>query len=159
MRPGRSPSRWKRDSGTAGHAASSASPHLRALGALAIVVVVALPVLTLRLGLADAGSDPSGTTTRLAYDLLAKGFGPGFNGPLELVATLHDPPPNCHHSRRLPRRRANSTVSSLSPRRGSVPAATAAVVLVYPSTAPQAAETSTLLHTFARPRHPERRSG
>src|SRR5271154_6486828 len=66
-------------------------PALRALGAIVVVAVIALPVFSLRLGLTDAGSDPSGTTTRLAYDLLAKGFGPGFNGPLELVTTLHSP--------------------------------------------------------------------
>ena len=35
--------------------------------------------------LSDAGNDPAGTT-RKAYDLLADGFGPGFNGPLMLVA-------------------------------------------------------------------------
>jgi RND superfamily putative drug exporter len=53
---------------------------LVALGALAV------PSADLRLGLADAGNDPDGTTSRVAYDLLAKGFGPGFNGPLVIVA-------------------------------------------------------------------------
>jgi RND superfamily putative drug exporter len=51
-----------------------------ALGALTV------PVADLRLGLADAGNDPEGTTSRVAYDLLAEGFGPGFNGPLVIVA-------------------------------------------------------------------------
>jgi len=37
------------------------------------------------------GNDPSPTTTRQAYDLLADGFGPGFNGPLQLVAQTSDP--------------------------------------------------------------------
>ena len=46
------------------------------LGALAV------PALNMRLGFADAGNDPPGTTSRHAYDLLAKGFGPGVNGPL-----------------------------------------------------------------------------
>jgi len=64
---------------------------LRALVALAVVVVVALPVFSLRLGLDDAGTDPTSSLTRQGYDLLARGFGPGFNGPLELVATLHGP--------------------------------------------------------------------
>jgi len=62
---------------------------LPALAALAAVVVIALPVFSLRLGLDDAGSDQSTTTTYQSYELLAKGFGPGFNGPLELVGTLH----------------------------------------------------------------------
>ena len=54
--------------------------------ALIIVVLVALPFFSLRLGSSDQGNDPTGTTTRQAYDLLANGFGPGFNGPLQLVA-------------------------------------------------------------------------
>ncbi|MFI0373015.1 MMPL family transporter [Actinomadura sp. 1N219] len=51
---------------------------------VAAVVLGALagPALTMRLGFADAGNDPSGTTSRQAYDLLAAGFGPGVNGPL-----------------------------------------------------------------------------
>jgi putative drug exporter of the RND superfamily len=61
-------------------------PVLPALVALLIVVLVALPFFSLRLGSSDQGNDPQGTTTRTAYDLLAKGFGPGFNGPLLLVA-------------------------------------------------------------------------
>ncbi|MFD1828798.1 MMPL family transporter [Streptomyces desertarenae] len=51
-----------------------------ALGALSA------PALDMRLGFADAGSRPEGTTARAAYDLLAEGFGPGFNGPLVVVA-------------------------------------------------------------------------
>ena len=62
------------------------------LGAgLAIMLVLAAPALTLRLGQSDAGNDPSGLTTRRAYDTLARGFGAGFNGPLQVVARLpHD---------------------------------------------------------------------
>src|SRR5919204_720089 len=61
-------------------------PALLATGAAVFMLVLAIPFLDLRLGNADQGSDPKSTTTRMAYDLLAKGFGPGFNGPLELVA-------------------------------------------------------------------------
>ena len=60
-------------------------PILPAVVALLIVLIVALPFFSLRLGSSDQGNDPVGTTTRTAYDLLAKGFGPGFNGPLLLV--------------------------------------------------------------------------
>ena len=38
-----------------------------------------------RLGSADQGTDPAGTPTRVAFDMLSKGFGPGYNGPLMLV--------------------------------------------------------------------------
>ena len=61
-------------------------PVLPAVVALVVVVLVALPFFSLRLGSSDQGNDPTGTTTRTAYDLLANGFGPGFNGPLLLVA-------------------------------------------------------------------------
>ena len=47
--------------------------------------VVALPALKLELGLPDDGTQPTSTTQRHAYDLLAEGFGPGFNGPLTVV--------------------------------------------------------------------------
>ena len=45
-----------------------------------LLIALCIPTLSLRLGTNDAGSDPAGTTTREAYDLLAEGFGPGFNG-------------------------------------------------------------------------------
>ena len=49
---------------------------------LAVLLVLASPVLGMRLGMADDGTDPKSTTQRQAYDLLADGFGPGTNGPL-----------------------------------------------------------------------------
>jgi RND superfamily putative drug exporter len=47
--------------------------------------VIALPAASLQMGLPDAGSQPTSSTQRRAYDLLSEGFGPGFNGPLMLV--------------------------------------------------------------------------
>src|SRR6266542_3276745 len=57
---------------------------------VAIVAVLALlalvaPVASMRLGFADAGNGDASRTSRRAYDLLAQGFGPGFNGPLIVV--------------------------------------------------------------------------
>jgi RND superfamily putative drug exporter len=66
-------------------------PAFSAAAALLVIVVIALPFFSLRLGSTDQGSDPAGTTTRTAYNLLAKGFGPGFNGPLQLVAVVSTP--------------------------------------------------------------------
>ena len=122
-------------------------PAWRAVGALIIVVVVALPVFSLRLGLTDAGSDPAGTTTRLAYDTLAKGFGPGFNGPLEFVATLPVRSDLAAFDKVAKAASEQKGVVYVTPPRVS-PSGNAAVVLVYPSTAPQAAQTSALLHTL-----------
>ena len=50
------------------------------------MVAIALPITGLRLGTSDASTDPAGWTTHQAYTALADGFGPGFNGPLELAA-------------------------------------------------------------------------
>jgi RND superfamily putative drug exporter len=65
-------------------------PGRLALAAAALMVVIAIPFFSLRLGSSDAGNDPTSKTTRQAYDLLAEGFGAGFNGPLQLVAQGHD---------------------------------------------------------------------
>ena len=64
-------------------------PWPAAVGGAALLVVLALPTLGMRLGFLDAGNDAAGHTTRVSYDLVAKGFGPGANGPLYVVAELH----------------------------------------------------------------------
>ena len=51
----------------------------------------------MRLGFPDAGSNPKADTTRQAYDLVAEGFGAGFNGPLVLAAEF---PQGRRHRRR-----------------------------------------------------------
>src|SRR3954468_9446591 len=61
-------------------------PKRLAIAAAAVMLVIAIPFLSLRLGSSDAGNDPTSKTTRQAYDLLAQGFGPGFNGTLQIVA-------------------------------------------------------------------------
>jgi uncharacterized membrane protein YdfJ with MMPL/SSD domain len=66
-------------------------PWLAVVAAVAILVPLAVPVLSLRLGQEDIGATPTSTTERQAYDLIAAGFGPGFNGPF-LIATSLDPP-------------------------------------------------------------------
>jgi RND superfamily putative drug exporter len=60
-------------------------PLLTLLSATAVLVAVAVPALSLQLGLPDAGQQPAGSADRQAYDLLARGFGPGFNGPLVVL--------------------------------------------------------------------------
>jgi RND superfamily putative drug exporter len=119
-------------------------PVLPATAALVVVVLLILPIFSIHLGLDDAGTDSSGSTTRQAYDLLAEGFGPGFNGPLQLVAEIHSPG----------QERAFATITrSLARQPGVVavtapvtsPAGTVAVADVYPSTSPQSTQTSALL--------------
>jgi putative drug exporter of the RND superfamily len=55
------------------------------LVAIAILLVLAIPVLNLELGQQNNGQMPKSTTVRQAYDLLREGFGPGVNGPLLLA--------------------------------------------------------------------------
>ena len=64
------------------------SPWQALSAGLAIMLVLCVPAATLRLGQSDAGNDPTSHTSRRAYDLLAQGFGKGFNGPLQVVAQL-----------------------------------------------------------------------
>src|SRR5262249_129656 len=63
-------------------------PWASVFAGLGIILILAIPVISLRLGFSDEGNDPKETTTRKAYDLLAEGFGPGFNGPLIITAAV-----------------------------------------------------------------------
>jgi RND superfamily putative drug exporter len=112
---------------------------------LAIMLVLAAPALGLRLGQSDAGNDPTSTTTRKAYDLLAAGFGQGFNGPLQVVVTS----PRANDQAALQRvtgaLRTTADVASVSPPQFS-PQGRTAVLNVYPSSAPQAAATPDLVN-------------
>jgi putative drug exporter of the RND superfamily len=63
-------------------------PWLTALAGAAVLLVLAVPVLSLRLAFSDESNFVESTSTRQAYDLLVDGFGEGFNGPLFLVAEL-----------------------------------------------------------------------
>jgi len=66
-------------------------PWLAVAAAVVILVPLIIPVFSLRLGQEDIGSTPEDTTERQAYDLVANGFGVGYNGPL-LIATQLDVP-------------------------------------------------------------------
>src|SRR5205823_8275742 len=66
-------------------------PALMAGASLVVLVAIAIPMFSIRLGVADQGNDPTSLTTRRAYDLIAKGFGPGTNGPILLAADFKGP--------------------------------------------------------------------
>jgi RND superfamily putative drug exporter len=65
-----------------------ARPKTIALLATVVMLAIAAPAVALRLGSSDASNDPSTQTTHKAYELLAEGFGEGFNGPLLVVADV-----------------------------------------------------------------------
>lgn len=55
------------------------------IGASAVLLVLTAPLASIRLGFGDNGNAPEDTTVRKAYDMIAAGFGPGFNGPLYIT--------------------------------------------------------------------------
>jgi RND superfamily putative drug exporter len=121
-------------------------PWLYGSAALVTLLVLAIPVLSLRMAFSDAGNDPTKLTTRQAYDLLARGFGPGFNGPLIVVANI---PAGSGAGL--------AAVDSFDTRLRSVPgvasvapavynrAGNAAVIIADPTTSPQSAATASLV--------------
>jgi putative drug exporter of the RND superfamily len=64
---------------------------LYAVGVLSVLVALGLPFFSMRQGSADYSTDPTSTntTTHRGYEMLVQGFGPGFSGPLQLVAAVH----------------------------------------------------------------------
>jgi putative drug exporter of the RND superfamily len=116
-----------------------------AIVSLAVMVALLAPVFAMRLDTSDAGNDPANVSSRQAFDLLAQGFGPGFNGPLSLVAELG-------HAGRAPalaevRAAVQGTpdVAAVTPAHVG-PSGTVAVIQVYPRSAPQAPATTDLVN-------------
>jgi RND superfamily putative drug exporter len=118
-----------------------------ALVGVVIVVTLALPIFSLRLGTSDAGNDPKGSTTLQAYQTLAKGFGPGFNGPLQLVADLRAPGDLATFDRVLNQVSHTPGIVTVTPPVSS-PNGRIALAIAYQSTTPQAAKTGSLVHTL-----------
>jgi RND superfamily putative drug exporter len=121
-----------------------------AVAAAAVMLALAIPFLSMRLGSADAGSDPSGSTTFKAYNLLAKGFGPGYNGPLELVARVRSPAQEAafvridHAVASTPDVASAARPKFISGHAAGQPGV--ALALIYPKGSPQAVSTTNLLN-------------
>lgn len=110
------------------------------VGVIALLALSA-PALGMRLGFADSGNDPKETTSRHAYDLLAEGFGPGFNGPL-VVLVKGDEKAGKTVQARL------ATTDGVAEAGPAMPSGDGALstVFVYPTTSPQATGTVDLVH-------------
>lgn len=139
----------ERTSGFAARWSAFVERHPKLLGAVAtaVMVVLALPTLSLHLGTSDQGNNPAGSTTRQAYDLLADGFGPGANGPLAVVARLDGAGDRLAVDRLEQALRTTPGVASTGPavfnRSGDT-----AVLTVVPDSAPQSRATSHLVDTL-----------
>jgi RND superfamily putative drug exporter len=102
--------------------------------ALVVILTLASPVLDIRLGFTDDGNRSTASRARRAYDLLAEGFGPGFNGPVLIVV---DGPAAPEVAARVAEAAAGvSNVDRVLPPRVSESGTTAAITL-FPGTAPQ----------------------
>jgi RND superfamily putative drug exporter len=119
-------------------------PRLAAIAATALMLALAAPALGLRLGSSDAGNDPSANTTRKAYDLIATGFGAGFNGPLQVAVKLPRANDTTALTQLTASLRATRGVASVATPRLNSTGDTAAVV-VYPTSSPQSAQTASLV--------------
>lgn len=123
-------------------------PIVLATAGLVILLTIAIPVGSLRLGTADQGNDPVDTTTRTAYDALAKGFGPGVNGPLVVAIDLTASPLVGGDPTALkPLAAELASDPNVASVVGPMPNAdgTAAVLRVVPKTSPQDVATSDLI--------------
>ena len=120
-------------------------PLVPAVIALLVIAILIAPFLSMRLGSSDQGNDPNGSTTRVAYDLLAQGFGPGFNGPLQLVAKVHGAEQEAAMAKVAKDVAMQPGVVFVAPP-VKLPHSLVEIVQVFPSTSPQAAETTALIN-------------
>ncbi|MBX7111536.1 MAG: MMPL family transporter [Dehalococcoidia bacterium] len=127
-----------------------AHPWLAVFVGSAILIALASPMLSLRLGFSDEGNYREETTTRRAYDLLAEGFGPGFNGPLLVTAEVRNDADRNALQPLVAALKGADGVASVSPPipsdRANPNASPAYLVQVVPTTAPQDAATSDLVN-------------
>ena len=119
-------------------------PWVAAAAATAVLLVLASPILGLRLGNTDAGNDPAAQTTRRAYDLLAAGFGPGFNGPLLFAAKLPRPGDTAALDRLAAALRRTPGIAAVTPARLG-PTEDVGTVSAFPTTSPQSGATESLV--------------
>ena len=132
--------------------------HARVIFPVVSIVILALAATSalVRLGAADQGTQPTAQTSRRAYDLLAEGFGPGFNGPIPIVVDVNGDPqaPQKIHDRveGLP-----GVASVGEPQLNKEK--TVAIVFVTPDSAPQDEATDTVVDRLRADVVPEATAG
>jgi RND superfamily putative drug exporter len=123
---------------------------------LALMLLFAAPVARVQLGAADAGTAPKSTTQRVAYDWLAEGFGPGFNGPLIIAVDTKD---GMASAETLQQAIADTpNVAAVTPAIPS-PNKDAAIITVYAKSSPQDVATADLVETLRQTTIPDALKG
>ncbi len=118
-----------------------------AIFAVAVLLAIAWPVLSMRLGESDDGNLPTSTTQRQAYDLVAQGFGPGTNGPLLVVVQLPSPGDDAVLASVTSALQKTPGIKAVLPAQVS-PNGAVAQIGVLPTTAPDSAQTADLVGTL-----------
>ena len=135
-----------------------ARPWSGVLVAGGLLLLLTAPVLGLRLGFSDEGNFAENTTTRQAYDLIAEGFGPGYNGPFLLAIEVDDPSDIATVQQIAAAVVADPGVDAVSqpfPSDQNDPAASDAFVIrITPTTSPQDEVTEATVARLRRRRHP-----
>ena len=133
-----------------------------------ILVLLAIPLFSLRVGVTDEGNGKDKQTTKRAYDALAEGFGPGFNGPIFTVVDLE----KSTDAQALQKivagieetdgvvavQPSSEFLASQSQLRGSAGAQEQSSIVpiqIYPTTSPQDAKTTDLVHSLREETIPE----
>jgi RND superfamily putative drug exporter len=124
----------------------SAHPWRYLIASSALLIVLIIPFFSIRLGQTDAGNNPRETTTRQAYDLLAEGFGAGFNGPLAVVVEQREGGVEAAIPAITAAIAADDEVAFVSPQSQVSEDGTIALLTVFGRSAPQDAETQDLVH-------------
>ena len=131
------------------------------LGAgLAILCVLAIPLLSMQTGHVGDGADPGGYTDKQAYDLITEGFGPGYNGPFTIVVDVGhgasaDTSLASHLQSDLAATSGVAKATPLTP----TPDGALLVGTVIPSTGPQDRATTTLYNTLVNTTLPDALQG
>jgi RND superfamily putative drug exporter len=107
-----------------------------------VLLLLSVPLLSMRLGFNDAGNRPTDDTTRRAYDLMAEGFGPGFNGPLMLVAATPDGESDLEVMQELSTAVQDDPGVAFATPVQAGPGGDVALVMVFPTTDPQDKDTA-----------------
>ncbi len=121
-------------------------PWFAFLGGALVLLIITLPLFSLRFGFPDEGNNLKDQTSRQAYDILSTGFGAGFNGPLLLVADLKGASdPRAALTKLTDAANGAEGVAFVAPAVMN-PANDTAILNVFPKDKPQDKSTSQLVH-------------
>ena len=121
------------------------APWLWLIVATVVLLVLAYPALDVRLGASDAGSNPTSLSSRRSYDLLAEGFGPGYNGRMIVGAAIENEEQASAFEMLPAALSAEPNVVQVSPAVFNQDG-TAALIVLVPGSSPQDEETDDLVH-------------